>query len=133
MRCAHIHSCVRDTPGITTAPSAIGEIRATIVRHDYCLASIVSRRPGRRLYFIGRLRTHTRRRRKRDTRGSSSSSIIRPRRECRRFSLFPGIPRLRAPAVPGNYAISIIIRAAINELEALSAGLTFIAHESLEG
>lgn len=33
--------------------------------------------------------------------------------------------------MPGNYAISIIIRAAINELDALNAGLTFIAHESL--
>jgi hypothetical protein len=33
--------------------------------------------------------------------------------------------------MPGNYAISIIICAAINELEALNAGLTFIAHESL--
>lgn len=45
----------------------------------------------------------------------------------------PGIPRSGDSdrGVPGNYAISIIIRAAINELAALNAGLTFISHESL--
>lgn len=81
-------------------------------------------------------RPHAGRRRKRDTRLLVKPNNKAASRTSPIYDAFsPGIPRLRAPitAVPGNYAISIIIRAAINELEPLNAALTFIAHESFRG